>query len=403
MRATVTALIRRAGEVDPRIVDALLAVALTGMTLVWAVKDDSGPWRRPDAAAVALTLVANLPVAVRRRAPVIALAVCSAASFWHHSLGYQPNVNNFSILLTLYTVTVLRSPRVAVAGIAAAAAVWWWASLMSTAGMAELNMLQSALVILTAWVLGMGTRRLADRNRRLAELTERLRRQREAEASRAVAEERVRIARELHDIVAHHMSVISVQAGLARYVFASDPHTASCALATVADTSHEALEEMRRLLAVLRVDHRPGGDGLYDPTPGLTQLGQLVERVRGAGVPVDLEVTGRPRSLNPGVELCAYRVVQESLTNVIKHAFPARARVRLHYGGEELLITVTDDGSPSQESGNGGGLGLIGMRERVRLYGGRIVSGPLARGGFEVSATVPLSPPEGPRDGRGDE
>ncbi|MEV8632747.1 sensor histidine kinase [Streptosporangium sp. NPDC051023] len=396
MRATVTALARRAGEIDPRIVDALLAVALTGMTLVWAMKDQSGPWRRPDTVAVMLTCAANLPVAVRRRFPVAVLAVCSAASFWHHSLGYQPNVNNFSVLLALYTVTVQWSLLAGVAGIVAASAVWWWASLMADKDMAVLNQAQSVLVVLTAWALGLGTRRLADRNKRLADLTERLRREQEAQAKRAVTEERVRIARELHDIVAHHMSVISVQAGLARYVFTSDPGTARTALATVADTSHEALEEMRRLLAVLRVDRRPGGDGVYDPTPGLTELGQLVERVRAAGVDVDLEVTGRARRLNPGVELCAYRVVQESLTNVIKHALSARARVRLHYGGEELSIAVTDDGLPS-EGDSGGGLGLIGMRERVRLYGGRVASGPLQKGGFEVSVTLPLSPPQGER------
>ncbi|MER7128752.1 sensor histidine kinase [Streptosporangium saharense] len=399
MRATVTALARRAGEVDPRIVDTLLAVALTGITLVWAVKDQTGTWRRPDTAAILLTCAANLPVAVRWRVPGTALTLCVVASLWHHGLGYQPNVNNFSVLLTLYTVTVRRSLAAGVAGVVAAASVWWWASLTATKDMAALNVAQSILIVLTAWTLGLGTRRLADRNRRLADLTERLGHEQEARARRAVTEERVRIARELHDIVAHHMSVISVQAGLARYVFASDPGTARTALATVADTSHEALEEMRRLLAVLRVDRRPSIDGVYDPTPGLPQLGQLVERVRAAGVEVSLDVTGKARRLNPGVELCAYRVVQESLTNIIKHALPARASVRLRYGCDELVITVTDDGAVRRGE-EGGGLGLIGMRERVRLYGGEVRAGPLPEGGFEVTAALPLSPPQ---EERGDQ
>ncbi|GIH92712.1 sensor histidine kinase [Planobispora siamensis] len=389
-----TALVDRAGRVDPGLVDGVFAVALTAITLVWAASDRSGAWRRPDAVAVLLTCAANLPIAVRRIVPMTALLVCAAASICHHALGYQADVNNFSTMFVLYSVAALRPLPVMTAGAAVATVVWWWAAATAQDGMALLNALQGLAVVGITCALGLGTRRLAERNRRLAELTERLRREQEDRARRAVTEERVRVAGELHDIVAHHMSVISVQAGLARYVFASDPGTARAALATVADTSHEALEEMRRLLAVLRLDHGRGGDAVYDPTPGLSQLGQLVDRVRTAGVPVELEVTGSPRALNPGVELCAYRVVQESLTNVIKHALGARATVRLHYGGEELRVTVTDDGS-CQEAPGEDGHGLIGMRERVRLYRGTVISGRRPEGGFEVAATLPLSPPKG--------
>ncbi|MFC4056907.1 sensor histidine kinase [Planomonospora corallina] len=403
----VTAWAGLIGRIDPLLADAASAAGLTVITVLWSAMDHSGPWRRPDAVAVLLICLANLPVALRRRAPVAVLVLCSAAAACHHLLGYQPTVNNVAVLLAVYTVAVHRSPRTALAAAAVGTAAWWTASAMAAGGLVVLNGVQSVALVAVATAFGSGVRRLAERNRRLAELTERLRQEQEDRARRAVTEERVRIAGELHDIVAHHMSVISVQAGLARYVFASDPGTARTALATVADTSHEALEEMRRLLAVLRLDRGRGGadgdgDGVYDPTPGLSQLGPLVERVRTAGVPVDVKVTGSVRPLSPGMELCVYRVVQEGLTNVIKHAFPARAGVRLDYGDQALRVTVTDDGSPPAgprgplepvppgRRGTSGGHGLIGMRERVRLYRGTVISGPRPQGGFEVAVVLPL-------------
>jgi signal transduction histidine kinase len=176
---------------------------------------------------------------------------------------------------------------------------------------------QSVLVVSGAWMLGEGTKRWARRAERLAE-----------EAARAVADERVRIARELHDIVAHHMSVISLQAGVAGYVLDTDLATARKAITTVGDTSREALTEMRRLLDVLRVDH----DDDYRPQPGLAALEELVERARSAGLPVDVVISGEVRELQPGPDLCAYRVVQESLTNVLKHAGRAEARIDVDYG-----------------------------------------------------------------------
>ncbi|MBB2911503.1 signal transduction histidine kinase [Streptosporangium becharense] len=397
MRVRVAAATRWAGGIDPRIVDIVFALVTTGLMLTWAAADHSGPWRRPDAAAVALTCLANLPIALRTRAPFTVLAVCCAASACHHALGYQADLNNAVTLLALYTVAARCTTRVSLAGAVITVLTWWWASFLAASGLELLNGLQSAVFVAAAWAFGTGTRRLAERNEQLAELSERLRLEQEERARQAVSAERVRIARELHDIVAHHMSVISVHAGLARYVFGSDPGTARAALATVADTSHEVLEDMRRLLVLLRVDHDgadTGGNDVYDPTPGLAQLGRLVERVRLAGVPVEVDVTGDVRGLNAGIELCAYRVVQESLTNVIKHTVAAGARVRLHYGADELVVVVTDDGSPSPAA-EGGGHGLLGMRERVRLYGGAVSAGPLPQGGFEVVARLPLSSPGG--------
>ena len=219
----------------------------------------------------------------------------------------------------------------------------------------------------------------------MAVLAEELRRDREDRARRAVVDERIRIARELHDVVAHHMSVISVQAGLARYVLGSDPGTASTALDTVLGTTGEALDEMRRLLVVLRMDDREP----YDPSPGLQRLDDLVERVRTTGVPVELVVTGNARPLAPGVDLCVYRVVQECLTNVLKHAVPAQATVTLRYEPDRLVATIADNGCRPVTS-HTDGHGLIGMTERAKLYGGTLTAGRRAESGFEVVLTVPI-------------
>jgi signal transduction histidine kinase len=228
--------------------------------------------------------------------------------------------------------------------------------------------------------------------RRSRELAQQLRVRQAERVRREVSEERGRIARELHDVVAHHMSVISVQAGLARFVLDSDAATARRALATIEDTSGEALEELRRMLKVLR-EHDLGGVESAAPMPTLARLDDLVERVRAGGVPVELSVQGTVRPLAPGVELCAYRVVQEALTNVLKHTHHARAQVRLDYLQHELKVTVTDDGEGaiSDRELEGSGHGLIGMGERAKLYGGTISVGPRDEGGFAVRLTLPTS------------
>jgi signal transduction histidine kinase len=243
------------------------------------------------------------------------------------------------------------------------------------------------------WRFGEAERQLVRRNQQLAGLTAQLHREQLDRAQRAVTEERLRLARELHDVVAHHMSVVSVQAGLARYVFASDPPTSHAALETIARTSAEALEEMRRLLAVLRVgpsDPTDDSGPAHDPAPGLDQLGELVDRVSAAGVPIEFLVVGNPQPLVPGVQLCLYRVVQESLTNVLKHAGKARVTVTMDYQPGVVTARIIDDGAGAGRTADGAaGHGLVGMRERVRLYAGTLSAGPRREGGFEVLAVVP--------------
>ncbi|MGC4765445.1 sensor histidine kinase [Micromonospora sp. DT46] len=383
---------QRLHDVPATVVDAAVATGIVAVT-AWMGRDYQLPgFREFDGTALVLTCLANIPLAARRRAPMTVLLTCCTVVAWFLTLGYVPSLNLFGPLLAMYTVAATRPTRTALPGAAATAGVTFYSGMVVEVYTLWTALAQALVATLVAWLFGAGARRLADRNRRLLALAEELRREREARARSAVLAERIRIARELHDVVAHHMSVISVQAGLARYVLATDPATVGAALDTITDSSHEALEEMRRMLALLRVsdaDPRGEGDGC-DPAPGLGRLDELVERIRAAGVQVAVVVVGSPRPLPPGTDLCAYRVAQESLTNVLKHARGARANVTLDYGQpERLTIRVADDG-PGAPDGPAHGHGLAGMRERARLYGGSLHAGTAPGGGFTVTLSLPV-------------
>ena len=210
-------------------------------------------------------------------------------------------------------------------------------------------------------------------------------RERDERARAAVLEERTRVARELHDVVAHAISVIVLQARGARRSLASEPETARGALDAIEQTASQALAEMRRLLEMLRADDESLG---LAPQPSLAHVETLAGQVAEAGLPVEVEVEGEPRELPPGVDLAAFRIVQEALTNALKHAGPARARVLVRYGAEDVELEIADDGAGSA-NGDAGGHGLAGMRERVSLYGGRLEAGPDTGGGFLVRARLP--------------
>jgi signal transduction histidine kinase len=223
----------------------------------------------------------------------------------------------------------------------------------------------------------------------LAARAELLEREQELRANAAVAEERARIARELHDLVAHNVSVMVVQAGAERHALREDQGSTREALSSIEQAGRQALAEARRLLGMLR---RNGDAEGLEPQPSLAQLDVLVEQMERAGLPVKLNIDGEPAPLPAGVELCAYRIVQEGLTNALRHAGPARAEVRLSYRPEAVDVQVRDDGRGTGASnGDGAGHGLIGMRERVALYGGRLHAGPRDGGGFEVHAHLPLA------------
>ena len=249
-------------------------------------------------------------------------------------------------------------------------------------------------VAVFAWIAGLS---LHERMRRTAELEERAarhERERETEARTAVAEERTRIAREMHDVVAHSLSVMVVQAEAAEAMLDVDPERARRPLIAVQETGRSALGELRRMLGALR---EIGEDGApLAPQPGLAGVGELVEHVRAAGLLVSVRVEGDERPLPSGVDLSAYRIVQEGLTNALKHAGPARAEVLVRYGERELELSVSDDGRGHDPQSNGGGHGLVGMRERVALYGGELEAGPRPDGGFRLRARLPLDPVAAP-------
>lgn len=379
------------------VVDGLLALALA----VLAVR--SAVYARP-VTDVALTMTLSVltaaPIALRQVMPVGALSVVLAANLGLSVLnGHSFPEGGIGVAIAVFTVATLSSRTVALA-MFAVSVVAVSASMIVVSGQTVpeqvvwSEVLKGLISLVIAGGLGASTRRWAERAERSA-----------ARAERAAANERVRIARELHDVVAHHMSVISLQAGVSRYLLDTDPVAARSALSTVEESSHEALSEMRRLLEVLRpeTEYRERAAD-YHPQPGLAELDGLVERTRAAGVPVDVTVSGRMRPLPPGPDLCAYRVIQESLTNVLKHAGPATARVDLDYGENTLTLRVLDDGTgpvpvgssapaasrgPARADG-AASHGIRGMRERAELYGGVLDAGPQDAGGFGVTARLPI-------------
>jgi len=388
--------LRQLSDRHPLLVDVALAGATAAVSLALGRQDPPEQFRELDCVGYALTCLVNATLAARRRAPSSVLLLYCTLWVGYIATGYWPVVNSAGALLALYTVAAHRSPRTSVTAAVVVATVWFYGGVALGAGSAWTALAQSVVWTAVVWHFGNRAQQLAERNRHLAVLAERLRRDREERARRAVIEERVHIARELHDVVAHHMSVISVQAGLAKYVLESDPATSRTALETVLRASGEALREMRRVLAVLRVDADEVDGETYQPSPGIGRLDELVERVRGAGVPVEVVVVGVPRPLAAGLDLCAYRVIQECLTNVLRHAGPTCATVTLHYDADRFVVRVSDAGRGMAESRDDAkpGHGLIGMRERARVYGGTLVTRSRPQGGFEVLLTLPTAAAE---------
>jgi len=383
---------RRLRTAGPWVLDGLLAVVAAGAgvaTLATVLPFDPGS---PEAwAAYLLVLAHTLPIAVRRRWPLAVLAWGLATGVAFAALGLNLVSLTFAVLVYLYTVAAHR-PRVAsLAGLAATEAllVLVWLARPRALGDGG-TLVLDGLIMAAGWWLGDGTRRrqeaVAAARQRAAELEE----AREELARRAVTEERLRIARELHDVVAHSMSIVAVQSGVGVHVLDSQPEEARKALAAVEATSRQALVEMRRLLGVLRQEAEPRGS--LAPAPGLAEVEALAAEVARAGVRVEVHIEGTPCELPAGLDLSAYRIVQEALTNVVRHAGPATARVAVRYSPGQVALEVVDDGrGPGAE--DRGGHGLAGMRERAALYGGTLEAGPVPGGGFRVAATLPVEGP----------
>jgi signal transduction histidine kinase len=374
--------------------DSGLALVAAGLSTAFFVFElvGSGLPRGTLALGYALALLHTLPLAARRRFPGVVLALGVASGLAVAALGLSPIVLGLAILVAVYSVAAYGTQWVSLAGLAAAEL--GSAAVQLTPGRFQApTVVSNALVIGAAWLLGhfVGVRRAY--TARLEERTAELEQAREELARRAVTEERLRLARELHDVVAHAMSVIAVQSGVGAHVASTQPEEAAKALAAIEATSRAALTELRRLLGVLRQDSEPQGD--LAPVPGLADLDSLLAEVSKAGLGVRLRVEGTPSPLPAGVDLSAYRIVQEALTNVVKHAGPARAQVVVGYGDREVTVEVTDDGrgvgALVGDGRAGVGHGLIGMRERVTAFDGDLEAGPRPDGGFRVAARLPLA------------
>jgi signal transduction histidine kinase len=362
------------------------------------------------AVVLLLPLIAAMviPVVFRRKYPVHTFAIAAVAGAIQVLTYSKPIGSDLALLILLYTLAAYRPRRVSLpglgvclAGAVVAVAVWVPNSVSAV------NRILLATVIfsgtaLVAWVLGDSMHHRRAYLTSLEDRAERLERERDAQAQIVAAAERARIARELHDVIAHNVSVMVVQADGASYALRSEPERTAQALAAISQTGRQALAEMRRLLGILR-----SGDEAGDlaPVPGLDQLRELIDQARKAGMSVSLTLEGAARPLPEGAELAAYRVVQESLTNTRKHAsLAAAAAVTLRYEPDGLMLRVTDDGlgaaGPAAD-GHGHGHGLTGMRERIEMYGGTIQAGPLPGGGWQVTARLPdaATPDDHPHNG----
>src|SRR5215213_2684632 len=374
--------------------DSALALAAAGLSTAFFIFHPAvqGLPRGMFVLGCGLVLLHTLPLAARRRFPLAVLATTVASGVAFVALDLPPDMLWLAIPVAVYSVAAYGDRWVALAGLAVAEA--GLAVVQLTPGRTGANTWVGNMGFLAAaWLLGhfVGVRRLYVLQ--LEERTAELQRAREELARRAVTEERLRLARELHDVVAHAMSVIAVQSGVGAHVADSRPEEVGKALAAIEATSRAALIELRRLLGVLRQDGEPQAS--LTPAPGLANLEGLLAEVAKAGLAVRLRVEGAPSPLPAGLDLSAYRVVQEALTNVVKHAGPAHAQVTIRYRDHEVAVEVIDNGrgvaAVAGDGRRGTGHGLIGMAERVAAFGGDLEVGPRSGGGFRVAARLPLA------------
>ena len=383
----------------PMVQDSMIAAALTAVSLVGVVtrlhvdlpEGGDASLRSLDTLGIMLILLQTAPLAWRRRAPVLVLAVIAGALFLFSIDGYFRSFASFGFLIALYSVAAHRERAVSIpAGIASGVMV------MAILGMGREpiepdTVIVECLIVGAAWFIGDGYRIRRGQYVQLEERATRLEHASEEIARHAVAEERRVIARELHDVVAHNVSVIVAEAGAAQRISSLHPDEAIATLGPIERTGREALVEMRRLMGFLRTDtERQSG---RSPQPGLQDLDILTDQARRAGLPCSLRIEGDPRPISPGLDLSAFRIVQEALTNTLKHAGPAHVDVTVSYEPDRLVLHVDDDGVGSADHATDPTrprYGHLGMRERVALFGGELCVGDSAGGGYRVLASFPL-------------
>ncbi len=380
----------RLRRLDPRLVDGFLALLIAIVSLPAILPAVEGSRRDADGWSIALILLMSLPIAYRRIAPDVVMGTTGLATVAYYTLGYPDTLAALGTLIALYSVAAHGNRKIAVQALIGTVIGLSISVLVTELGDLTLQILISNYIIYgTAWVIGDNMRTRRAYTQELEARADRLERERETQSRDAVIDERRRIAREMHDVVAHNVSVMVVQAGAARRIIESKPEQARDALSSIEMTGRQALTEMRRLTGVLRRE----GESYKAPQPGLRYLEKLIEQTREAGLPVEVTIEGQPYELPQGADLSAFRIVQEALTNSLKHAGPSQASVCIKYSPDRLELRVTDNGRGAAErlsNGSVAGHGLVGMRERVAMFGGDLKSGPLPGGGYEVQATLPL-------------
>lgn len=381
--------IRAALAASPPAVDIAIAVGLAALSLASYAGGSatSGP---PGAVTVGLLLLESLPLIVRRRFPALVLLVIGGATILHIALlpAGGSLTAGLGILVAVYTVGERLERRyslllTAALGVALTGVIVARGDAAAALG----STVQTLLILAVAWLVGDASRIRGLYAQTLEERARMLEREREERAAQAVREERERIARELHDVVTHHVSVMVIQAGGAARVLDKRPDEARSALEAIGQTGRQALADMRRMLGIL------GEPDSAEPMPGLASLDALVDQVRAAGLDVDVAVDGEPRTLDPGLEVSAYRIVQEALTNSLKHAGGGAAHVAIRYAPDALELSIVDsrgsqapDVEPAHE-----GRGIVGMRERVAMLRGTFDARPTPTG-FRVTARLPVEP-----------
>ena len=389
MGLRVRELVRRHGlllDVALGCVVAALAVLAMWSTPEFITFD----YHDPDALGVALAVLGGAAVAVRSRWPVPAFCLAAVVSLLPVLLGYHQTIGGLPALLTLYTVAVARPARVSATALAALTLLVVGVLVGGPLDPTTSDWVGNALVLATGWTVGRSVRQRRSYTARLEERNHALLAARASETRAALVDERTRIAREMQDLVAHSLTTVTVQAAAARRLLRTDPDTAEDVLAEAERVSREALEEMRRILGVLRPE---GEDVDRAPQPGLADLAALVGQARAGGLDVGLTTTGAPSVLEPGVGLTAYRMVQEALDNACRYAGRARVDVDVTWRDHVLSIEVRDDGRGvvTWNSDINDGHGLQSVKQRVQAYGGRLRAGPRGGGGFAVTATLPTT------------
>jgi signal transduction histidine kinase len=375
--------------------DALIAVGLAVLSLVtlWFFNDALDNYTtEPNWFASALILVQTLPLTLRRKYPTPVLAIVAVGFIVERLIDYPSTESTFAVAFALHAVGSDLMPR-------RTSMIVGWSAVVGLTAFTALGVAVGQVPVITviimgaltsaAFLLGREVHTRRSYQLTLEKRTERLLAEREARAREAVLEERTRIARELHDVVAHEMTVMTIQAAAGQRVFETSPDESKRALAAIEQAGHEGLTEMRRLIHFLR----DSTASATSPQPGVARVPDLAAQMVEAGLPVALTISGDVIPLPPGLDLNAYRIIQESLTNVLKHGGPsARATVSMEYLPDELRIEVVDDGRGAAEalvSANGSGQGLVGMRQRADLFGGTIEAGPKPGGGYRVVARLP--------------